>query len=167
MRKGNANKWVGMVLMLGVLAVMSAGCLTDSKDKSGSSMPTYEGFGSWPEYAGNWGSITGAAGSKHSTWAYLEVVLGEDGTFSGTYRRYGYSYTYNMSTAWGTYPVDVYNPAGNAKTTRGAVNFGAKTGVMTFEGIGETTFTLSVISGKEIAFLFPSGFGFTVANIQR
>lgn len=156
-----------LALAATVLLLVTAGCITDSKDKNDSSLPEYKGFGSWPEYTGAWKSLRNAAGSKNSTWAYLEVSLKDDGTFAGTFQKYQYDYTYNMTTAFGTYPVEVYNPSGRTREIRGAVNFGAGTGIATLGGMGETTFTVQVLSSREIAFIFPSGFGFTVANIQR
>jgi hypothetical protein len=156
-----------LALAAAVLLLMTAGCITDGKDKNDSRLPEYRGFGSWPEYTGDWKSLRNAAGSKNSTWAYLEVSLKDDGTFDGTYRKYQYDYTYNMTTAFGTYPVEVYNPSGNTREIRGAIDFGAGTGVATLGGMGETTFSVQVLSSREIAFIFPSGFGFTVANIQR
>ncbi len=157
------------ILMLVAMALLlaTAGCITDSKDKNDSGMPEYKGFGSWPEYTGAWKSLRNAAGSKNSTWAYLEVSIKDDGTFSGAYRKYQYDYTYNMDTAFGSYPVQVYNPSGNPRDIRGAINFGAGTGIATLGGMGETTFTVQVLSRTEVAFIFPTGFGFTVANIQR
>ncbi|MHB9027837.1 MAG: hypothetical protein ACYC9O_03635 [Candidatus Latescibacterota bacterium] len=159
------RKWVIVTLTLSM--ALFAGCLVDGNDKKSSSMPVYEGFGNWPEYAGAWKSIGGAAGVKFRAWSFLNVTISNDGIFSGAYQRYRYDFTYNMSTAIGTVPVEVYNPAGNPKAARGAINFDSKTGVMSFEGIGETTFALEVLSSKEIAFVFPTGFTFTVANIQR
>jgi hypothetical protein len=150
-----------------VLLLLAAGCITDGKDKSGSSLPEYKGFGSWPEYTGAWASLRNAAGSKNSTWAYLEVSLKDDGTFAGTYRKYQYDYTYYLDTAFGSYPVQVYNPSGKSQEIRGAIDFGAGAGIATLGGMGETTCTVQVLSSKEIALIFPTGFGFTVANIQR
>ncbi len=157
----------GVLLVALLAAVLASGCIFGNDDKESSGIKQYESFGSWPQYGGKWKSITGAAGSKFARWVYLDITIAEDGRFSGRYSSYQYDYTYNMSTHMGTVPVDVYNPSSSFRDISGALNFGTNTGVATFGGIGETSFTINRISSDEIAFIFPSGFQYTVANVDR
>lgn len=134
-----------------------------SKDQ----LPTYTSYGEWPQYEGGWKSLNDAAGSKFETWAYLDITINRDGTFSGTYQSYVYSYTWSMPTAWGPIPTPVYTPDGNLKAVAGAIDFTNFSGEVTFQDIGSTPFTLDIHSGDEVAMVFPSDFTYSVANIQR
>lgn len=122
--------------------------------------------GNWPEYSGRWKSLGQAAGSKYKNWAYLAVKIKSDGRFSGFYKNYVYSYTWNMMTAWGNIPIPVYVPASSSRPIKGNINFETNSGTARFGG-KKVGFSLEIISDKQLALVFPSGFRYSVANIQR
>ena len=148
------------------LILVLFGC--EKKEKTTDSfLCDYESYGLWSSFSGNWKSINDAAGEKHASWAYLNVTLSEDGTFSGTYESYVFDYVYNMPTHMGTIPVPVYNPGGDKNDICGVIDFKNKSGEATFRDIGKISFTLEEHSSNELAFVYSSGFNYTVSNIKR
>lgn len=139
----------------------------DSSNGTSSTVPTYKSYGEWPQYTGKWGSLSEAVGSKLSSWAYLDITIGKDATFSGSYKKYAYSSTWNMPTAWGNIPTPIYVSDGIPKAVSGAIDFTKLTGEISFQDIGATSFTLTILSDNDVSMSFPSGFTFTVANIKR
>lgn len=123
--------------------------------------------GEWPEYAGRWSSITNAAGSKYSDWGWMDVTIHQDGTFTGNCRDYIFDYIWEMTTAWGRIPVSVYNPGGNSRQICGAINFDAGSATIQLQGFEVQQATLEIHSESQLAFVFGSGFPYTVINIQR
>ncbi len=166
---------IGM-LICGVLSnVTFLGCGSgggnnnDIDDCIGCDQPVnceYSGSGDWPEYSGHWESILNATGDKHNDRAYLDIMINNDGTFSGTYQSYIYDYTWMMNTHMGTFPIPVYNPDGNIKDVCGVIDFDEHQGSVSFEGRGEVSFELNIISSDEWALEFPYDFSYSLANIQ-
>lgn len=167
------KKGLQLVTLLIFTALIFVGCDSDDGGDPDNDvgnnvdLTEYVGAGDWPEYQGDWASLVTAAGSKYSSWVYLDVTINRDGTFQGTYESYVYDYTWNMYTAWGIIPTPVYVPDGDSMGVSGVIDFNDLTGEMTFEGIGETTFDVVVFSESEVALSFPDGFYYSVANIQR
>jgi hypothetical protein len=159
-----ASYWKLALCLAGSVVACGGG---DSENRSEDGVRAYDGYGQWPQQAGHWESIRNAAGSKFESWAYMSIDVAENGTFRGTYRDYEYDYSWDMPTQMGTIPVQVYNPAGPERAVSGAIHFTDDHGEADFAGIGETTFSLNQLSLTEIALIFPTGFAYTVANVQR
>ncbi len=143
------------------------GCVFSSGNGNSSQPPRYDSFGNWPQYSGEWKSITNAAGGKHARWTYLDITIRDDGTFAGRYSSYQYDYTYHMATHMGTIPVQVYNPSGRFRELSGALDFDAGTGIATFVGMDEVRFSIDRISKDELTLRYPSHFHYTTAYIGR
>ncbi len=139
--------------LLAVTVILS-GCIFD--EGGGEDLKLYPGFGSWPQYAGIWRSDLATADSRAAGWAYLDIVVAEDGTFSGYYAGYAES-----GTAAGTYVT------GSERRITGALNFDTGSGLATFENRGEVSFTLQVLTANELKMEFSAGFAYTAADVRR
>ncbi len=158
---------ISLFLVAILLSSLIFGCIFNDDSDDGGGVKTYDSFGEWPQHEGHWSSIIGAAGDKHSQWAYMDITIDTNGVFSGTYQSYHLDYVYNMETNVGTIPISVYNPGGASKTVNGAIDFENTKGLCTFEGIGESSFEIVFNSNNEIFFIFDPDCLYTHSVIER
>jgi hypothetical protein len=175
-KRTNSRTWIPSAVLsaLGVMLIV-----TPAADNSISSLmepplPQPKGCGEWPEYAGDWESITSAMGAGNPTMAYLRVQVASNGSFTGTYESYRQSGSVSLpvNIYGNTSEFPVYDPAGDRKEIVGCMDFGASTGSTTLRGLGKSTFQIktstdSAKGAKEIVLTFPSGFHFSASKIQR
>lgn len=147
---------IALATLLLAVAVMFSGCIFDEGNEN--DLKQYLGFGAWPQYAGIWRSDLATADSRAAGWAYLDIVVAVDGTFSGYYAGYRYSET-------GT-TAGMYVPGSERRIT-GALNFTTGSGLASFENRGEVSFTLQVSTANELAMAFSAGFAYSAADVRR
>lgn len=135
-------------------------------DSTSSKQKTYDSFGSWPQYAGNWESMRQVVGSRSIDDVYLDIKIEDNGLFSGTYQSYMQTGTMPISIGIVTVYEPVYDPDGNKKNVNGALDFDNDYGIATFAGLGEIEFTIYRASSSELKFTFPSDFTYDFCELH-
>ena len=128
---------VTMLISMTVLSLVFTGCSKDDDND-----PGYTSFGDWPEYAGNWRSESQLVGSEVADNCYLSISIQENGLFEGDYQSYTQTGTITIPVGIINVTYPVYDPNGNKKSVKGAIDFDSAYGIATFDGIGEMEFSI-------------------------